>query len=109
VVHAFHLSTPEAEAGETVGLGFESSLVYIVSSRPTRITWCDPVSKKEKEKCNHLECMWCMYATVQGGVRGQLSVIRSPPFTSYGVPPAWQQGLLLTNLPTSENLYFCCC
>jgi hypothetical protein len=48
VAHAFNPSTWEAEAGGS--LEFEASLVYRVSSRTTRATQRNPVSKKKKKK-----------------------------------------------------------
>jgi hypothetical protein len=45
VVYAFNPSTWEAEAGGF--LEFETSLVYRVSSRTTRTTQRNPVSKKK--------------------------------------------------------------
>jgi hypothetical protein len=45
-VHAFNLSTWEAEAGKSE---FKASLVYRVSSKTARATQRNPVSKK-KEK-----------------------------------------------------------
>jgi hypothetical protein len=49
VAHAFNPSTWEAEAGRQVS-EFEASLVYKVSSRTTRATQRNPVSKKTTKK-----------------------------------------------------------
>lgn len=37
-----------AEAGGWISFEFEASLVYIVSSRPDRVAWGDPVSKQDR-------------------------------------------------------------
>ena len=42
VIHTFNSSFQEAEAGGD----FKASLVYIVSSRTTRITWTDSFLKQ---------------------------------------------------------------
>jgi hypothetical protein len=48
VAHAFNSSTWEAEAGGF--LRFKASLVYRVSSRTTRATQRNPVSRKTKNQ-----------------------------------------------------------
>lgn len=48
MMDTLNLSTQEAEAG--VVCEFETSQVYIGSSRPARATWWDPVSNKKQNK-----------------------------------------------------------
>ena len=50
MAHAFNPSTQEAEAGGRRISEFEVNLVYRVSSRTTRATQRNPVSKNQKKK-----------------------------------------------------------
>jgi hypothetical protein len=52
VVHAFHPSTWEAEAGGFLISEFEASLVHKMSSRTARVIQRNPVLKNKKTKQN---------------------------------------------------------
>lgn len=50
LAHIFNPSTPKAEAGGSLCVSGQSSLVYIASSRQGRDTWRDPILKKKESK-----------------------------------------------------------
>jgi hypothetical protein len=60
VAYAFNLSTQESESGGDL-CEVKANLVYIVNSRPSRATECDPMSKRKdmwREKGEVLRGIW---------------------------------------------------